>query len=235
MKLLALDTSAEACSAALHLDGALIQHLEPTPRRHGELILPMLEGLLAQAGLGLRALDGVAFGRGPGSFTGVRIAVAVAQGLAFGAGVPTLPVSTLAALAQGEYRRAGRRRLLAALDARMGEVYWGAFEVGAEGLVRPCGPEIVSPPDQVPVPQGDGWWGVGSGWGAWSTVFAERLGGGLAGVSPGACCEARDIALLAAAEAAAGRFVAPELARPVYLRDRVTHQGGVSRRPPGSG
>ena len=223
MKLLALDTSAEACSAALYLDGSLTQSLEPAPRRHGELILPMLEGLLAQAGLTLRALDGVAFGRGPGSFTGVRIAVAVAQGLAFGAGVPTLPVSTLAALAQGEYRRSGRRRLLAALDARMGEVYWGAFEIGAEGLVQPCGSEAVSPPDLVDVPPGDGWWGVGPGWGAWSTVLAERLGGGLAGVSPGAFCEAQDIALLAAAEAAAGRFVTPELARPVYLRDRVTH------------
>lgn len=225
MRLLALETSAEACSAALYLNGVVTQCLEPQPRRHGELILPMLEGLLARAGVGLRDLDAVAFGRGPGSFTGVRIAVAVAQGVAFGAGLPTVPVSTLAALAQGEYRQSGRRRLLAALDARMGEVYWGAFEVGAEGLAQPCGPEGVTPPGAAPVPPGGGWCGVGVGWGVWREVLTERMGAGLEALSPAAVCEARDLAVLAVAEAAAGRLVAPELARPVYLRDRVTHGG----------
>ena len=128
MKLLAIDTSGDACSAALFLDGVIEQRLDPTPRRHGELLLPMMQALLESAGIGLDALDAIAFGRGPGSFTGVRIAVAVAQGGAFGAGCPTVPVSTLAAMAVGEYRRTGRRRVLAALDARMGEVYWGVYE-----------------------------------------------------------------------------------------------------------
>lgn len=224
MKLLALDTSGDACSAALFLDGAIEQRLEPTPRRHGELILSMLESLIASAGIGLRALDAIAFGRGPGSFTGVRIAVAVAQGVAFGAERPTVPVSTLAALAQGEFRRTGQRRVLAALDARMGEVYWGAFAVGAEGLVSPLGPERVTLPAAVPVPEGGDWCGVGPGWAAYPDLLADRVGSGLVAVSPGGGCEARDIARIAAAEVAAGRLVQAELARPVYLRDRVTHQ-----------
>jgi tRNA threonylcarbamoyladenosine biosynthesis protein TsaB len=231
MKLIAIDTSGDACSAALFLDGAIEQRLEPTPRRHGELILSMLESLIESAGIGLGALDAIAFGRGPGSFTGVRIAVAVAQGVAFGAGRPTVPVSTLAALAQGEFRRTGQRRVLAALDARMGEVYWGAFAVGADGLVSPLGDERVTRPAAVPVPVGGDWCGVGSGWAAYGDTLAEGVGSGLLAVSPDAGCEARDIAVIAAAEVAAGRLVPAELARPVYLRDRVTHQTAKPDRP----
>ena len=231
MKLIAIDTSGDACSAALYLDGVIEQRLESTPRRHGELILALLESLIAGAGIGLKELDAIAFGRGPGSFTGVRIAVAVAQGVAFGAERPTVPVSTLAALAQGEFRRSGQRRLLAALDARMGEVYWGAFAVGTDGLVSPLGDERVARPAAVPVPDGGDWCGVGSGWAAYGDILAGRVGSGLRGVSPGTGCEARDIALIAAAEALAGRLVQAELARPVYLRDRVTHQTATPDRP----
>jgi tRNA threonylcarbamoyladenosine biosynthesis protein TsaB len=222
MNLLAIDTSGDACSAALSWNGRLQQRLELAPRRHGELILEMMDGLLASAGIGLGALEAIAFGRGPGSFTGVRIACSVAQGAAFGAGLPTVPVSTLAAIAQGEYRRRNRRRLLAALDARMGEVYWGAFEVVGDGIVRPCGPERVCSPEQVPFPEGGGWWGVGSGWGGYGQALVERLGARVEGSSPGAICEAQDLLPLAAAAALAGELIAAELARPVYLRDRVT-------------
>jgi tRNA threonylcarbamoyladenosine biosynthesis protein TsaB len=222
MNLLAIDTSGDACSAALSWNGHLEQRLELAPRRHGELILAMMDGLLGSAGIALGALEAIAFGRGPGSFTGVRIACAVAQGAAFGAGLPTVPVSTLAALAQGEYRRGGGRQFLAALDARMGEVYWGAFEIGEEGIAQPCGAELVCPPGQVPVPEAGGWRGVGPGWGAHEKALEERLGTCLGGSSPGAICEARDLVPLAAAAARAGGLVAAELARPVYLRDRVT-------------
>ena len=179
-------------------------------------------GYSSRAGIALRALDAIAFGRGPGSFTGVRIACAVAQGAAFGAGLPTVPVSTLAAIAQGVHRRDGGRRLLVALDARMGEVYWGAFEIGEDGIARPCGPELVCPPGEVPVPEGRGWRGVGSGWGAYEQALGKRVGDCLDGTSPEAICEAQDLVPLAAAAASAGGLVAPELARPVYLRDRVT-------------
>jgi len=222
MKLLALDTSGDLCSVALFIDGVIEQRREPAPRRHGELLLPMMESLLESTGIALSALDAIAFGRGPGSFTGVRIAVAVAQGAAFGAGCPTVPVSTLAAMALGEYRRTGRRRILAALDARMGELYWGAFEVAEDASVVAGGAERVVLPECVPVPAGTGWCGVGSGWGAYRAALEQRVGTGLTAVVADGVCEAEDIARIAAVEVRAGRVVAAELARPVYLRDRVT-------------
>jgi tRNA threonylcarbamoyladenosine biosynthesis protein TsaB len=222
MKLLGLDTSGDACSAALLVDGAVSQRLEREPRRHGELILGMMQGLLEEAGLTLQGLDAVAFGRGPGSFTGVRIAVAVAQGVAFGAGLPTVPVSTLGALAQGAWRRSGHRRILAALDARMGEVYWGCYELGPEGIMVATGEESVCPPEQVPPPQGVGWWGAGPGWSVHEPVLRERIGAVLEGVAPETICEAQDIVRLAAASVRRGEWTPPELAQPVYLRDRVT-------------
>lgn len=222
MKLLAIDTSGDSCSAALLLDDDVIQRCELAPRRHGELILPMLQGLLDQAGIALADLDAMAFGCGPGSFTGVRIAVSVIQGAAFGADLPVVPVSTLAALAQGQFRRDGQRRLLSALDARMDEVYWGRFEVGPDALAVACGEEQVALPDRVQLPDGDGWFGVGPGWSAYAETLGRHLGARLAGTNPDAFCEARDIAVLAAADFAAGRAVAPELAMPVYLRDQVT-------------
>jgi tRNA threonylcarbamoyladenosine biosynthesis protein TsaB len=239
MKLLALDTSGELCSVALFVDGVIEQRREPAPRRHGELLLPMMESLLESTGIALSALDAIAFGRGPGSFTGVRIAVAVAQGAAFGAGCPTVPVSTLAAMALGEYRRTGRRRILTALDARMGELYWGAFEVAEDESVVAIGAERVVLPECVPVPTGTGWCGVGSGWGAYRAALEQRVGTGLTAVAADGVCEAMDIARIAAGEARAGRVVAAELARPVYLRDRVTatpgqtHPGAVLPPAPG--
>lgn len=222
MKLLAIDTSNEACSAALLVNRAVDQAFEIAPRRHGELILVMMQRLLERANLELRDLDALAFGCGPGSFTGVRIATSVVQGAAFGAELPVVPISTLAAMAQGQFRRAGQRRLLAALDARMDEVYWGCYEIGERNLAELCRSEEVCPPDQVPLPDGQGWHGVGPGWGAHGEVLAKRAGAILNGANPNGICEAQDIAVLAAAELAAGRWVAPEHALPIYLRDRVT-------------
>ncbi|HSO81719.1 tRNA (adenosine(37)-N6)-threonylcarbamoyltransferase complex dimerization subunit type 1 TsaB [Thiocapsa sp.] len=223
--LLAIDTSGDACSAALLSGERIEQVLETAPRRHGELILGMMQQVLDNAGTRLDALDAIAFARGPGSFTGVRIAVAVAQGAAFGAGLPLVPVSTLAAIAQGEFRRSGERRLLVALDARMGEVYWGCFEIDERGLAVARCEERVCPPEGVESPGGEGWFGVGPGWSVYGAELAARTG-----VAPNvhageAICEARDLAVLGAAELAAGHAVPPELAAPVYLRDRVTRVG----------
>ena len=133
-KLLAIDTSTEACSAALGIGGDVRERYEFAPRQHAELILPMVDALLAEGQIKLKDLDGLAFGRGPGAFTGVRIATGVIQGLAFGAGLPVVPVSSLAALAQGA--APGHSSIMSAFDARMGEVYWGAFAVDKQGLVR---------------------------------------------------------------------------------------------------
>lgn len=222
MNILAIDTSGETCSAALLCGGDLRQLLEFAPRRHGELILDMMDRLLADAGLKLGALDALAFGHGPGSFTGVRIATAVVQGAAFGAGLGVVGVSTLAALAQGHFRASGHRRVLTALDARMGEVYWGAYEVSGAGLTEPLAQELVVPPQAVPVPAGGGWHGVGSGFAAYAEDLRRVLGAALVAVVPEQVCEARDIALLAQDAWRRGLAVAPELALPVYLRDRVT-------------
>jgi tRNA threonylcarbamoyladenosine biosynthesis protein TsaB len=221
MKILAIDTSGEACSAALLSGEEVQQRLSLEPRRHGELILGMMDALLAEAGLRLTDLDALAYGRGPGSFTGVRIATSVVQGTAFGADLPVVPVSTLRALAQGDWRVRRRNRSLAAFDARMGELYWGCFRLGASGLMEPVGVEELAAPQAVTLPTEGGWYGVGSGWAAYGEVLRERLGGLLETTQPDAVCEARDVAVLAAADFAEGRYVAPDQALPVYLRDRV--------------
>jgi tRNA threonylcarbamoyladenosine biosynthesis protein TsaB len=221
VKLLAIDTAAEACSAALYLDGEIRSRFVHAPRRHGELILPMMDELLRDAGLVPGQLDALAFGRGPGAFTGVRIATGVVQGVAFAADLPVVPVSNLAALAQRTFREGGHRRILAAFDARMGEVYWGAYEIGDSGFAEAVGAEQIEAPERVEVPPGDGWQGAGSGWGTYPDVLRERVGPVLVGVTPDLVCHAHDVALLGAEGFAAGRAVASEQALPVYLRDRV--------------
>lgn len=224
MKIIAIDTATEACSAALYVDGAFHERYRVAPREHAALILPMVDELLAAADTPLSALDAVAFGRGPGSFTGVRIATGVAQGLAFAAGLPVVPVSTLAALAQGAMRELGWEKVAAALDARMEEVYWGCYARDADGVMRLAGEEGVHAPAATPPLPGAGYYGVGSGWDAHGAALTARHCAGLAGQAGERLPRAGDVALLAASAVAAGGAVAAEEALPVYLRDQVTHQ-----------
>jgi len=221
MKLLALETATEACSAALWLDGEVRERSAVQPRGHSELILGMLDELLIEAGLRLADMDGLAFGRGPGSFTGVRIATGVVQGVAFAADLPVVPVSTLAALAQRAFRERNERHVLAAFDARMGEVYWGAYEIGGEDLAVLLGVEEVAPPAEVAVPPGGGWYGAGSGWSAYREQLVSRLGPALRGCDPTLLTSAHDVAALGVAGLLRGGGVPAERALPVYLRDRV--------------
>lgn len=220
MKLLAIDTSEDACSAALLIDDAVTERFELAPRRHSELILPMMEGLLAGAGLGLADLDALAFARGPGSFTGVRIAASIIQGTALGAGLPVVPVSSLQALAQGACRERGATSVLTALDARMHEVYWGAYRTDAGGIMRGLVDETVCAPARVPVPDGDGWAAVGSGWKSYADALGSRcvIEGPVQG---DALVHAQDVALVARALSAEGGAVPAEQALPVYLRNEV--------------
>lgn len=220
VSLLAIDTTEDACSAALLTGDAIEERFEIAPRRHSELILPMMDGLLAEAGLRLPDLDAVAFGRGPGAFTGLRIAAAVAQGAAFGAGLPVVPVSSLQALAQGARRLHGADRVLSAFDARMGEVYWGAFAADPQGVMRALLAESVSAPDSVPVPDAGAWHAAGSGWVAYADVLAARCGAPTA-MDGAALVHAQDVATLAAQLFREGAAVAAEDALPVYLRDQV--------------
>ncbi|GBE10642.1 tRNA threonylcarbamoyladenosine biosynthesis protein TsaB [bacterium BMS3Bbin12] len=233
MKLLAIETATEACSAALVYDGAVAERFVIAPREHARRILGMIEELLAEASLTLAGLDAIAFGRGPGAFTGVRIAASVTQGLAFGADLPVIPVSTLHALAVGVQRVHGRDAVLAAFDARMGEVYWGAYLRGAGPAIGPVGGERVVAPDSVPLPGGTDWYGAGSGFDRYPQRLAARLGPVLAGVVAGCLPRARDVAAIGVEALRTGAGVPAEQALPVYLRDEVvtTRAGGA----PGAG
>lgn len=216
MKLLALDTSTEACSVALALDDEIVERFELEPR-HGERILTMVDALLADAGLSLGQLDAIGFGRGPGSFTSLRIGAGVVQGLAFGADLPVVPISSLAALAQG----VDAPKVLAAFDARMRQIYYGAYTRGADGLVASASPEIVIDPANAALPGGNAWVGVGSGWDAYHLVLRERFGAAVDSWVPSRHPHAREIAKLAAAGLRAGLAVDAELALPIYIRDDV--------------
>ena len=217
MKLLAIETATEACSVALWLDGEVRERFEVAPRRHTELVLPWAEELLAEAGIARSQLDAIAVGRGPGAFTGVRLAVALAQGIALALDRPVLPVSTLAALAYPA--RGGAGDVLAAIDARMGELYLGWFRAEGRGL-HAVGPEWMAPPQDVDI-DAAAIVGVGSGFAAAEGALAEALVAKLVLCDPLALPHAADLARLAALDFEAGRAIAPDLLEPAYLRDKV--------------
>ncbi len=219
MYLLALDTSTEACSAALCLNGQLLERSELAPRRHGELILPMIDSLLAEAGISKQQLDIIAVGRGPGSFTGVRLGVSLAQGIALGLDLPIIAISSLAALALEAPN--DDAAILAAIDARMNEVYVGSFRRCCDGLVEPLDKEWVGKADAYSITASPAWHGVGSGWQA----HREELLGLLPGVPRDILAErfpqAKNVARLAAPLWAIGKTCSAEQLQPVYLRNKV--------------
>ena len=220
MKLLAIDTTEDSCSVALCVDDEMLWRFQIAPRRHSELILPMVDEVLAEAGLVVQQLDALAFGRGPGSFTGVRIAAGVIQGIALGADLPVAPVSTLVALAQGAWRSHGATVVLSALDARMGEIYWARCQL-QHGVMMVDGEERVGKPDLAIEPPGGACWGVGSGWGVYSDLLLQSTGISAQHVLGEQRIHARDVASLGLAALLAGQIVAPEQALPVYIRDNV--------------
>jgi tRNA threonylcarbamoyladenosine biosynthesis protein TsaB len=219
MKILALDTATEACSAALLIDDEVIERHELAPRRHAALILPMIEAVLAEAGIGTGELDAVAFGRGPGAFTGVRIATGVVQGIAFAADLPVAPVSTLAAIAREVMTDHGAKQVVAAIDARMNEVYVGAYRAAEDGGVVLIGDEQVCAPDAPDLDAQSDWIGAGSGWVAHAETLSRRLGVATwwGEIYP----RAGEIAALGALAYQKGEVVVAEQALPVYLRDNV--------------
>ena len=219
MKLLAIETATESCSAALLGDDCLLTRSQLAPRRHTELLLPMCEELLAEAGIKRRDLDAIAVGRGPGAFTGVRLAISAAQGIALALGIPVVPVSSLAALAMQAPDNGAP--ILAVIDARMGEIYAGAFRRTADGLVEPIGVESVGNADVLQLPEASVWNVVGSGWTSYRDALAARLPAAPLWADGERYPQAVDVARLAAPLARDGHSVAPEYALPVYLRDKV--------------
>lgn len=219
MNILAIETATEACSVALLHGDALIDRSELAPRRHAELVLPMAEELLAEAGITRRQLDAIAVGQGPGAFTGVRLAISVAQGLTLALDIPVVPVSSLAALAMQAPNDGAA--ILAAIDARRAEVYAGTFTFDAAGLVAPLGLEHVLAASDIILPVADAWHVLGTGWRAYGEAIRARLPVAPRWTDGDRYPQARDVARLAAPQLAAGKGVAPENALPVYLRDKV--------------
>ncbi len=222
MKLLALDTATEACSAALLVDGAVSEQYAVIGRGHADRLLPMVDALLTAAGISVSQLDAIAFGRGPGGFTGLRIAAGMAQGLAAGAARPVVAVSDLAALAAGGARLFRSGRVLACLDARMGQVYWAPFDCSGDRPVA-VSEERISDPADVRVPDAGPWAAVGHGFAA-HPALAVRLQARLSGIEPALLPRASDVAHIAAADLAAGRAISASRALPTYLRDEVVHR-----------
>jgi tRNA threonylcarbamoyladenosine biosynthesis protein TsaB len=211
MRFAAIETSTEWCSVALWTDGEIAAIEKRAGNHHSELALPMLEKLLGNLG-GKGTLDAVAFGAGPGAFTGLRIACGLAQGLAFGRGLPVIGISTFEALAQ----EAGATRVVACIDARMREVYYAALEKRAGRWHEVVTAQCVAP-QSAPRPPGEGWVGVGSGF----DVYGEALSANVSVTRPQVHPTALAVAALAAPRLAAGEGVDAAEAAPVYLRDKV--------------
>lgn len=215
MKVLAIDTATERCSVALRVGGRSIERALDTARGHADIVLPMVEEVLREAGLTLKELDGIAYGRGPGAFTGVRVTIGVVQGLAFGAALPTVGISNLAAVAQQVAKP--HAIVLVCMDARMSEVYWGVFEVDFNGVVGIETSERVSSPDEVQAHTPSIL--AGTGFRAYAPLQARFSG---IEVYDSALPHAREIAALGEIELRAGRGKPAAQAQPTYLRDKVT-------------
>lgn len=221
-RLLAIDTATEACSVALLNNERQLAHFELCAREHTQRILPLVQQLLQEGGVALKELDALAFGRGPGSFTGVRIGIGIAQGLALGAGLPLIGISTLKTMAQGAWRLNGAIRVLAAIDARMGEVYWAEYQRDENGYWHGEQSEAVLKPEaalQRMAALSGQWACVGTGWKAWPQLAeCDHLDLVLTEVEL-PCAE--DMLPLAQQALAEGSTVAPEHAEPTYLRNEV--------------
>jgi tRNA threonylcarbamoyladenosine biosynthesis protein TsaB len=221
MKLLAVETATEACSAALYLDGVTSERFALAPKHHTRLILPMIDELMSEAGLSASQLDALAFGCGPGSFTGIRIATGVIQGIALGADLPVVRVSTLAAMAQDYFDRTDGSLAFVAMDARMAEIFWGVYQRDANGFAVLSGEETVTAAESVIYPESVVGVGIGSAWGIYAEPLTSRLAGRVSHYEIDNLPRAALIARLGVHGFNQGLAVPVEQAMPVYLRDKV--------------
>jgi len=222
VNLLAIDTSGASCSVALMYDQEIFAEFTLMERQQASHILPMIDRLLMQAKVSLNQLDTLAFSCGPGSFTGIRLAASVIQGLAYASNLPVVAISTLQILAQGAYRAFDAKNVLVAIDARMDEVYWGAYRLASDGFMRPistdqrCKPILVEPPSLC-----DNWMGLGDGWKAYSELLRSRISGVIE-INSNCYPDAKDLAILASDSFLAGNFLKPENALPTYFHEATS-------------
>lgn len=216
MKILAFDTSTAACSVALLINGEIHERVDIVPQRHAELILSMIANLLQTAGITLKQLDAIAVGQGPGSFMGVRTAIGVAQGLAFGADLPVIPVSTLQALAQTAYEQRQHPNIIAAWDARMQAIYWGIYCLGHDQLMLPTQPDALNAPHEIAVPPEKNWLFAGN---AWPIYRPDLTANQILDIYP----SAQAIIHIAKVLYREGKMQSAMEIEPLYLRDRVAH------------
>lgn len=221
MNILALETSTKLCSAAILSRNKFYESSQVTGHAHAELILPMVEMLMSEADVSLVQLDALAFGRGPGSFTGVRVATAIVQGLSFGANKPVVPVSSLMTLAACAYRTYKADKILACMDARMGQVYWCAYTATGKDRLTACTSESLTAPEDMHIPDAATWFRAGPGFMAYQKIFATHIGQAVSGVDTALLPTAMDVAVLARAFLDEGRVVSAEAVLPVYLRDQI--------------
>lgn len=221
MNILAIECSTEVLSVAVYASGTVNERVDDSGRRHGDRLLVLIDAVLADARISKLDLNAVAFGCGPGAFTGVRMAVAAAQGIAYGLNIPALPISSLAALAQEGFEHGAVAPILALADARMGEVYAGYFDVDSDGLVYAIADERLSTPEALDLPGDNIWCAVGAGYRAYRGVLDRRFGYRLDSNERGSFPQASAIARLGVRSLRAGQIVPAQRALPVYLRDRV--------------
>jgi tRNA threonylcarbamoyladenosine biosynthesis protein TsaB len=223
--ILSIETSSETCSVALRVRGEVRERFERAPMRHAERVLPMVEELMAEAGIALRQLDALAFGRGPGSFTGLRIGIGIVQGLAWGAERPVVPVSSLAAVAQtyfDRFRPEPGKRVCVAVDARMQEVYTARFMLAENGLAQPVSDERVGPPESIELLDDPSMGGAGNGFERYEPLV--RLASKLDVCEPDCWPQAAAVVRLADGWMRENDPLPAHLAQPVYLRDKVAEK-----------
>lgn len=217
MKILALETSTEFCSVALNLDGEIFDKEALAGRCHSEILLPMAREILAEAELTLQQIDGIAFGSGPGSFTGLRIACGIAQGLAYASNLPVTGISTLEALAQ----KTGKQKVIVALDARMGEIYHAAYQKLINHDWKIISPPALCSPQQAPSVPGNEWYGCGSGFDVYHSELTALYRDNIQQIHYELHPHAKEIAQLALRKFSDGSSTDPAHAAPVYIRNKV--------------
>ncbi len=231
-KILIIDTATEACSVVLEVNGDLYEEYQVAPRQHGELVLPMVDSVLKRANIKLEALDCIGYGQGPGAFTGLRICVSIVQGLAFGANVPVVGCSSLQAMAQQAFEQQGAKNVLSAIDARMGEVYWGQYQL-VDSLMILVGEEAVLNPENVTIDANgaSSLYATGSGWETYSEQLNQAVNAEVLIETETSFPRASAMLPWVKYQLENSAAVAAELAQPVYLRNNVAKKKAEQGKP----